>query len=528
MSWNLLVLPLLVPAITLALTMACSTRLRIQQIISVIGALALLMASILVLHQVWTHGVLVAYIGAWQAPFGITLVADTFSAIMVVVTGLMGLLVVIYAQVNFDGTMDSPAFQPIMHGLLLGVCGSFLTGDIFNLYVWFEVMLLSSFVLLTLNRTRASLEGALKYVSLNLISSAIFLSAVGILYSVCQSLNMADLAVRLELLQQERPILVMAIGMMFVVSFGIKAGIFPLYFWLPSSYHTPSAAVSAIFAGLLTKVGVYALFRVFLTVFPYDERPLMLLLGLSGLTMLMGVFGAVCQFEIRRILSFHIISQIGYMVMGLGLVMVTDMEIKHLAISSAIFYMVSHIFTKSNLFLIGGVIKAKQGSYDLDKVGGLAKRFPWLAILFLISAFSLAGIPPLSGFWSKFTMIQAGLLGAKYWVVAAAVIAGVLTLMSMMKIWNEAFWREPEKLPEADKPLTKQEQNWLMLPIFVLASLILFLGLQPRFMFQLAERAADDLLDRDRYIQAVSPLSEPRVIYGRIDVESNFQNEEAL
>ncbi|MFW7377281.1 MAG: proton-conducting transporter membrane subunit [Oligoflexus sp.] len=520
MNWNFLVLPLVIPAITLALTMAFSTRVKIQQTISVIGAVALFLSTLVVLWQVMEHSILVAYIGAWQAPFGITMVADTLSAIMVVITGLMGLLVVLYSQVNFDGTMDSPAFQPVMHGLLLGVCGSFLTGDIFNLYVWFEVMLMSSFVLLTLTRTRASLEGALKYVSLNLISSAIFLSAVGILYAVCQSLNMADLAVRLELLQEQRPTLVMAMGMMFVVSFGIKAGIFPLYFWLPSSYHTPSSAVSAIFAGLLTKVGVYALLRVFLTVFPFDEGPLTLLLSLSGFTMLMGVFGAVCQFEIRRILSFHIISQIGYMVMGLGLVLVSDWQVKHLAISSAIFYMVSHIVTKSNLFLVGGVIRARQGTYDLARLGGLAKLSPWLAILFLISALSLAGIPPLSGFWSKFTMIQAGLMGEKYWVVAAAVVAGILTLMSMMKIWNEAFWKDQEKPIEGVRELKRSELRILMAPIFILAGIILFLGLQPQYMFQLAERAASDLLNKEQYINAVSPVSEPRLIYRGMDVTS--------
>jgi multicomponent Na+:H+ antiporter subunit D len=377
---------------------------------------------------------------AGRAPFGITLVADLLSAIMVVLAGLMGLAVAVYSLASIDQQREAFGYYPLLHILLMGVCGAFLTGDIFNLYVWFEVMLIASFVLLALGSERPQIEGAIKYVTLNLMSSAIFLAAVGILYGVVGTLNMADLAVKLPTVTP--PGLVTTLAMLFLVAFGVKAAVFPLFFWLPASYHTPPVAVSAIFAGLLTKVGVYAMIRVFTLLFVQNVGYThTLILVMAGLTMLTGVLGAVAQNEFRRILSFHIVSQIGYMIMGLGLC-------TRLALAGSVFYIVHHIIMKTNLFLVSGVAYRLRGTFELKDLGGLYQAHPLLALLFLIPALSLAGMPPLSGFFAKLVLLQAGLEMGQYVIVAVALAVGLLTLVSMTKIWAEAFWKPAQtRLP---------------------------------------------------------------------------------
>jgi multicomponent Na+:H+ antiporter subunit D len=339
------------------------------------------------------------------------------------------------------------------------------------------------------------------------------LVAVGILYAVAHTLNIADLSLKMTKIAQTHPTLILSVAAFFVIGFGIKAGIFPLYFWLPASYHTPPAATSALFGGLLTKVGVYALIRVFTLVFPRMTCTYTLLLTLAGLTMVVGVLGAFAQFEIRRILSFHIISQIGYMIMGLGLLASSDPTVRILGIAAAVFYITHHIIVKTNLFLISGTVKALRGTYQLKSLGGLATSAPWLAILFLIPALSLAGIPPLSGFWAKFAMIKAGLQAEQYLVVSAALAAGLLTLMSMIKIWDEAFWKpapaaHPREGSHSTGPLTRRRLLLLLGPTTVLAGLTVVIGLQPQPLFTVAERAADQLLDSSAYTQAVLGISQ--------------------
>jgi len=341
---------------------------------------------------------------------------------------------------------------------------------------------------------RAQLEGAVKYVTLNLISSALFLAAVGILYGVVGTLNMADLAVEVGRVTQ--PGLVTTLSMLFLVAFGIKAAIFPLFFWLPASYHTPPVAVSAIFAGLLTKVGVYALIRVFTLIFVQDIGfTHTLILIIAGLTMVTGVLGAVAQNSFRRILSFHIVSQIGYMIMGLGL-------FTPLALAGSIFYIMHHIIVKTNLFLISGVTSRLGGTDYLKKLGGVYAAYPGLAVLFLIPALSLAGIPPLSGFWAKLALIMAGLRDQQYAIVAVALGVSLLTLFSMTKIWNEVFWKPaPAAKPESsEKPGL---EIGMLLPVVMLALLTVVIGLTVGSFFTLATAAAEQLLDPATYIRAV-------------------------
>ncbi|MDX1388880.1 MAG: Na+/H+ antiporter subunit D [Acidobacteriota bacterium] len=500
---TVLVLPIVVPLASAVLGLLAWRSERAQRFIGVAGTAGLLVASLALAAAVRSEGPIAAQMGDWAAPFGITLVADMLSALMVAVTGLMGLAVAIYATVEVDPGRRAFGFYPLLHVLLTGVCGAFLTGDLFNLYVFFEVMLIASFVLLALGGERPQMEGALKYVTLNLVSSAIFLSGVGLLYGMTGTLNMAHLSERVAELAATRPDLVAAVAGLLLVSFGIKAGVFPLYFWLPSSYHTPAVSASAIFAGLLTKVGVYALLRVFTLVFADTVSAHRLLLWIAGLTMLAGVLGAVSQFNVRRILSFHIISQIGYMVMGLALLASPSAAARRMGLIAAVFYIVHHIVVKTNLFLIAGVIRRVRGTEELEETGGLFVAAPWLAALFLVPALSLAGIPPLSGFWAKLAMIRAG-LEAELWVlVGAAVAAGLLTLLSMIKIWNEAFWKAlPEGAPRSGEP-HRAGTVVMVAPVVVLAVVTILIGLFPQALLDLAGQAGDQLLDPSGYRAAV-------------------------
>ena len=495
----LVILPIIIPFVTGIILILLWNNRAAQRVISVIGATALFVVSVMLLLTVWENGIQALQIGNWPAPYGITLVADLLSAIMVLLGGLMAISVAIYSLASMDSDRESFGYHPLFHILMMGISGSFLTGDLFNLYVWFEVMLISSFVLIALGGERAQLEGGMKYVTLNLISSAIFLAAVGLIYGLVGTLNMADLSVQLR--ETEHSGLVLTLAMLFLIAFGLKAAVFPLYFWLPSSYHTPPAAVSAIFSGLLTKVGVYTLIRIFTLLFIIDPAYThTILLVIAGFTMLSGVLGAAAQNEFRRILSFHIVSQIGYMVMGLALY-------TPLAIAGAVFYITHHIVVKTNLFLVSGVVHRLRGTYRLKKLGGIYRLYPLLGVLFLIPAFSLAGIPPLSGFWAKFVLIRAGLEEGQYTIVAVALVVSLLTIFSMTKIWAEVFWKaepETESAPATENPPLSTLSGYV-LPIAALAAITIVIGLFSEPFVRLSIDAAEQLLDPSQYIQAVRP-----------------------
>jgi multicomponent Na+:H+ antiporter subunit D len=499
----IIALPIIIPLLFAVIMLFFWKNVKVHKAFNVIASLFSLAVSIILLSDVNSSGIISLQVGNWQAPFGISLVADLLASIMVLITAVIGLAASIYSLGSMDEQREKFLYYPLLQFLLMGINGAFLTGDIFNLYVWFEVMLISSFVLLALGGKREQLEGAIKYVTLNLLSSAIFLAAVGILYGIVGTLNMADLARKIPLIEQNE--LVTVVSFLFMVSFGIKAAVFPLFFWLPASYHTPPIAVSAIFAGLLTKVGVYALIRVFTLIFTQDTNfTHTVLLVIAGFTMLTGVLGAASQNDIRKILSFHIISQIGYMIMGLAL-------FSPLAIAGAIFYIIHHIIVKTNLFLVSGVVDKMKGSFELKKIGGLYKYYPLLGLLFLIPALSLAGIPPLSGFWAKFVVIKAGLEIDQMFIVGVALVVGLLTLFSMTKIWNEAFWKDDPRgseniLSDSFSAITLSKKVLMLSPIIILALITIVIGFNAEPFFNLANNAAAQLLNPNEYISKVLGL----------------------
>lgn len=490
----LLASPLLIPLATAAIAALLWSRPLAQRAVSLAGSAALLAASLALLARTAGGPPLVGHMGDWPAPFGIALVVDAFSAIMLAIAGLMAVAVAVYSLGNGAPARDRRGFHPLFHGLLLGVAGSFATGDLFNLYVWFEVMLIASFGLLVLDGTREQIEGGIKYVALNLIGTSFFLVSVGLLYGLTGTLNLADLARTVPLVENQGA--VAAVGVMMLVAFGAKAAVFPLFSWLPAAYHTASMPVAAIFAALLTKVGVYAIIRVFVLVFGHDADffgPILLAVAMA--TMVAGVLGAAAHQDVRRILSFHIISQIGYMLVGVALM-------TPLAVAGSVLYVIHHIVVKANLFLVAGAIRREGGSFALARLGGLWAAKPLLGLAFLVPALSLAGLPPLSGFWSKLAVIRAG-LEAEAWALAAVALAvGLLTLFSMTKIWNEAFWKAaPEPLPAARQGRGARLATYV--PIAALCLVTLAIGLWTEPFAALSLSAAEGILDRDAYVAAV-------------------------
>lgn len=484
-------LPVALPIVVAALSLLAWRAPGVQRVFCLIGLGGLLVVTVMLLVAVVRSGPLTLAVGGWPAPTGISFHADLLGATMTVVAAVVGTGVGIYALFDVPDLEMRRGFWPLVLLLVMGVCGAFLTNDLFNLFVWFEVMLMASFVLLALGGRPRELTAAHIYLVLNLIGSTIFLIGVGVIYGAFHTLDLDQLAARTHAVAELRPGLVLAIHALLLVSFGVKAAVFPLMFWLPASYHTPRPVVSALFAALLTKVGVYAMVRVTAGVLPPSSAVYTALAVVAMATMLVGVLGALAQGAFRRILSFHIISQIGYMAAGLSLAFGAPSEARF-ALAAAIFYIVHHILVKTTLFLVAGIVRRTHGSSSLDELGGVARTHRYCAALFLISALSLAGTPPLSGFWAKLAIIQAGLSHGAIALVVVAVITGLLTLLSMIKIWYGVFLGEPRGQP-VPQPSRKQ-LGAMYAGATLLVTCTLVISIAPGTLFSLAFGAADQLL----------------------------------
>lgn len=508
MTW-LVSSPILIPLTTAALCAFFWRSVPAQRVVSVAGASALLAAAIAILSGVSADGIAVAQMSDWPAPFGITLVIDHLSAVMILIAAIMALAVAVYSLGDIDPVRERNGFHPVFHALMVGVCGSFTTGDIFNMYVWFEVMLISSFVLLALGGTREQLDGSVKYVAINLISTATLLLAVALLYGLTGTLNMAELSLRIK--EVENQGIVTTVAVLFIIAFGMKAAVFPLFFWLPASYHTPAVAVQAIFAGLLTKVGVYALLRTFTLIFVGDtEFTHTLLLWIAGLTMLAGVLGSLAVTDLRKALSWQVVAHIGYMIMGLALY-------TPLAIAGVVFYLVHDIVVKTNLFLGAGVARRLAGHTDYRGMGGLFKAAPWLAIVMFVPLASLAGFPPLSGFWSKLVLIQAGLAVEAWTIVGVSLVVGLLTMYLVGRIWAEAVWKQhPAGDIDGTTAFPARQRFAMVAPLVVLSAITVVIGINAQPLMDVATQAAQGLMEPQPYIDAVlgKPGPSPVLIGG--------------
>jgi multicomponent Na+:H+ antiporter subunit D len=465
-----------------------------SEIVTLIGTITLLAVSIGATIYVNRFGLSVAYIGGWQAPYGITLVIDHFSAFLLLTTSVILISISIYALNYFPKTSQYKRFYIFFFTLTMGINGAFITGDIFNLYVWFEVMLLSSFVLITFGNQKQQLQGGLKYMAMNLVGSLFLLAGIGLIYGKTGTLNIAKLA---EIITNYKGEIfwLNTSGILIFMAFGIKAALFPLFYWLPASYHTPNITITSLFAGILTKVGVYALVRFFTLFLAIDQEFWQnLILTIAGLTMLSGGMAASTQYDNRKILSYHIISQIGYMIMGLGI-------FTTLSITGAIFFIMHNMIAKTNVFLTAGMIDKIKGTYNLKSLGGLYKTNPFLAFLFIIPAFTLAGIPPLSGFFAKFILIKAGFEDGHYITTSVALFTGLLTLYSMIKIWNEAFLKKAPGQVGQNKDFKLTFKDYL--PSMMLGSMSILMGIFASEIFDFVHHAAEALMNNANYINSV-------------------------
>ena len=489
MSW-LLVLPIALPLAAAAGTVLARGRRPAQRVLSVGCALVVLACAVALVWATRDGEVLAAGMGGWPARFRITLVADPFAALMLTVSALMVTVCALFAAARDED--EQPYFHPLVQVLFAGACGAYLTADIFDLFVFIEVALIASYVLLTLGGSLRQVRAGAVYVTTNLLASTAFLAGVALLYGTAGTVNFAELAGRARTSGE-----VAVAGTFILAALAVKGGLVPVHGWLPRSYPAASPAVTALFSGLLTKMGVYAMFRVYCTVFQGETTLRTPLLVVASLTMLLGVLGAVGRERMRDILSFHMVSQVGYLVMALGISGVAGL-------SAGIFFMLQYIVVKTSLFLCSGAVETFEGTGALGELGAVARRRPVLAAAFGVSALSLAGVPPLSGFFAKLALLQAAFRADDYAVAGVAVGVSFLTLFSMVKIWNGVFWGDPpaERRRPAAAP-TRGRAVAIVAPAVALAVVGIAVGLGAELLWRLSEQAAGLLVDPAAYIEAV-------------------------
>ena len=511
MNPNFIIFLIAIPMATGVVSMLMPRRALTQRIIGVVGLTLNLLFTALLMTVAFADGgqIIVSHLADWPAPFGITAVVDPMSSLMLFVSAIVLLCTYLYCIEQLGAQQFGSLFYPLFHLLAVGVQWSFIAGDLFNLFVAFEIMLMASYVLLTLGGAKAQLRHAYKYVMLNLLASMLFVAACAFIYGHTGTLNLADLARLSHTGQLPRESFPAIAVLLFV--FGAKTAIFPLWFWLPDTYHTLPAGLGALFSGLLTKVGAYVMLRIFVMVFgPADGelagllRPVLMVT--AGVTMFAGVLGAVSMGSIRRILSIHIISQVGYMVLavalGIGIGMTEQGRV--LVVAGGIFFVLHNMVVKSALFLCCGLMRRHSGTDTLEKMGGLARKAPWLATLFMIAALSLAGLPPFSGFFAKYVLIREA-FGGQYYVLAGVALAtSVLTLMSMLKIWNGAFWSPlPVQSSDDTEPHPKHPTRLAMTAVSMLVVVALVMGLGAEQVLRATRTAASTVIDPTAYVRAV-------------------------
>lgn len=490
-------LPTVLPLLGAAFALLARRWSTVQRAIAVATLTASLGLSIALLVHADRSGPAVARIGGWSPSIGISYVIDRFGGIMLVISMLTLLAVLVFAIGEGSRDEASPIFHPVYLVLAAGVGAAFSTGDLFHLFVSFEILLMASYVLLTLDGDEPQVRAGTTYVVINTIESVVLLVAVGLIYAATGTLSMAELPARLAELDDG---LRTGLQLLLLVAFGLKAAVFPLFFWLPDSYPTARSPVSAVFAGLLTKVGVYAIVRTQTLLFADTHRTL--LLWIAGLTMIIGVLGAIAQNDMKRILSFHIVSQIGYMLLGVAIG-------GSAAVAATIFFLVHQIPIKTSLFLVEGMVEHATGTSRLDRLSGLAHRSGWLAALFLLPALSLAGLPPFSGFVGKLGLVTAGVDDGQWVLVGVALAGSLLTLVSMTKIGLSVFWGEPRMPAPASVGAAAAPEPALRWPVsmvgatvlLVLVGVAIAVGAGP--LYHLCERAATDLVTPGQYVTEV-------------------------
>lgn len=487
---NLIIYPIIVPLLAGAFMIFLRKHRRVQRWISAFSVLLTLGLTAYLALIVKEQGIQTLHLGGWEAPFGITLVADMLSALLVCTTLIVSLACILYAFGSVEEEHEAYYLYPFLLFLICGVNGSFLTGDLFNLFVFFEVMLIASYVLLSLGGKKVQLRESLKYVLINMVSSTLFVVAIAYLYSITGTLNMAHISERVAMAGQDG--LMTTVSLMFLVVFGLKAALF-LYFWLPGPYSAPPPAIAAIFAALLTKVGIYAILRMFTLVFyhqPQITHTVMLWMGAA--TMVFGAFGAVAHWRIRKILAYNVIVSVGLIVFGIG-------AASTLSLSGSLFYLLHDMIAKGLIFILGGAIIGIAGTDRLKDINGLIRYRPLLGWLFFLAALALAGIPPLSGFVGKVMILQGGVHEGHYAIAVIGIGSSLLVLYSVMKVFMQSFWGET-LLSEGEEQSTGKSA---LLPGAILAALLVGLGLGADWILEYIGIAVETMQHPAIYIDAV-------------------------
>ncbi|TLS39325.1 Na+/H+ antiporter subunit D [Pseudalkalibacillus caeni] len=488
---NLAILPILLPLLTGIMLVFINKQKTLVKVITGIMVFVNLAVVSWIGSVVFQEGPLVLEAGDWPAPFGIVIVADQLAMVLVITTNLIAVASAFYAFRSLDEQRERYYFYALFQLLIAGVSGAFLTGDLFNLFVFFEVLLMASYGLIVLGGTKEQLRESLKYILINLFSSILFVTTVAFLYSVVGTVNMAQLAERVADVEQQGILTTIAI-LLFLV-FATKGALFPLYFWLPRSYSAPPTVISALFGALLTKVGVYSILRVFSLIFIYKlEFTHQFFIYMAGFTILFGVIGALSTNNVKLIVAYNIIPAVGFMMAGIGVFSAT-------ALAGTIYYLVHDMIIKAALFFLVGTMAAISGTYDLRKMGGLIKHHPLLGWMFFIAALALAGLPPFSGFIGKFLLLKGAVEEDHYGIVAVGLIGSLLILLSIIKIFLNGFWGEARLAPEQEKA----SENGRLFPVALLLIFTIALGLGAEFFYPGIQGIADSLVDPSIYIDAV-------------------------
>ena len=488
---NLVILPILIPFITATILLFIPRKIQLQKGISVVSLSLTSIAAFLLVQSVYVNGIQTLEVGSWKPPFGIVLVADMFAALLVLTGIVVSFACILFSFKGIGAEREKYYYYAFTHFLITGVMGAFLTGDMFNLFVFFEVMLIASYVLIVIGGTKIQMRESLKYVLINIVSSGLFVVALAYLYGIMGTLNIADLSAKIADVGQTGLLTVVAI--LFLIVFGLKGGIFPLYLWLPGSYQAPPYAITALFGGLLTKVGVYAIFRTFSTIFYHEPQITHMIIGvLAIITILIGAIGAIAYWDVKKILIYNIVTAVGVIVFGVAIATETGY-------AGAIFYLVHDMVIKGALFLLAGALFAITGTDKIKEMGGVIKRHPLLGWMFFTATLALAGIPPLSGFVGKVLLTQAGLAEGHYVFVGVMLFSSLLVLYSVMKIFMNCFFREEVLTEKEEKGSTKG----LLYPSVILIAVSAFIGLGAETITPYIMQAAETLMDPSIYIQAV-------------------------
>ena len=486
---NLAILPIIIPLFAGIILAFTNKSVKTSRFLAKTFAVIQLTVATYVAYLVFNNGTIILETGSWAAPYGIIFVADSLAILLVLTTSILTTAIVFFATKTVTERKEKHYFYALIFFLISGVSGAFLTGDLFNLFVFFEVLLMASYGLITLGGDKAQLRESLKYVLINLFSSIVFVTTVAFLYSVVGTVNMAQIAERVHEVEQQGILTVIGIVLFFV--FATKAALFPLYYWMPKSYVVPNPVVSALFGALLTKVGIYSILRVFTLIFVFEtEITHTLFLWIAGLSMIFGVIGALSTKDIKMIVAYNVIPSIGFILFGIAI-------FNQDALSGSIYYLVHDMIIKAALFLIVGVIAYVAGTSDLRKMGGLIHQYPILGWLLFISAFVLAGIPPFSGFIGKILLLKGSYANDEIFIVIIALASSLLILYSVMKIFIQGFWGEK------NNDLPRKSLKGLLAPIIFLLSFSVLLGIGAEWVYPHIELISAYLLEPEIYINSV-------------------------